>query len=105
GCQCKTIVGAKHVGEDAQALGVALDIVEQQRRAFLVAYRLGDGADLDVPVGAVDPPQLAKVLDLADEAAKVAGIGSGINLGIELGIGLGRHGFSCPYRACASSLV
>ena len=74
GGERETVMRAKHIGENAQALRVVLDRVEQQGRAFLVADGFGDGADLDVPVGAFDAAQLTELFDLADEAAKVAGI-------------------------------
>src|SRR5439155_8441673 len=57
---------------DAHAGGEALDAVEQERRALRRPGRdLGDAADLEARVGAVDPPQRAKLVHLLDEAAQI----------------------------------
>ena len=46
------------VGEDAKAARESLDVVEQQRRTIrLPGGDLGDAADLEARIGALDPPQ------------------------------------------------
>ena len=50
----------------------SLDAVEQQRRALRRAGRdLGDAAELELRIGAVDAPQRAKLVHLLDEAAQI----------------------------------
>ena len=59
----------------AEALGVARHLVEQDGRrlaAALFGQHVGDGAHLDVPMGAVDVLQLAHLLDLLQPAAQAA---------------------------------
>ena len=52
--------------------GKPLIVVEQQRRAVGQAGRdLGDTADLEARVGAVDAPQGAELVDGSDEFAQV----------------------------------
>ena len=61
--------------EGAEALGVAGDLVEQDRRrgaVRLLGQHLGDAAHLDVPVGAVDAEQLAHALHLVEPVAQAA---------------------------------
>src|SRR6185312_5822268 len=61
--------------EGAVALGIARDVVEQQRRRGAVAVfgqHVRDGAHLGVPMGARDALQLAHSLDLIDPAAQAA---------------------------------
>ena len=51
---------------------IALDAVEQQRRAFRGARRdLGDAAELELRIGAMHAPQRAKLVHLLDEAAQI----------------------------------
>ncbi len=53
-------------------VGKAFDAVEQQRRAVGQAGRdLGNTADLEARVGAVDAPQSAKLIDEIDEFAQI----------------------------------
>src|SRR5581483_7929762 len=47
------------------------DAVEEQRRAAALGLDLGERADLEVPVRAVEPRQLAQRLGRGDEAAQV----------------------------------
>ena len=59
--------GAKTAGEQlgAAAAGVALDVLEQQRRAFFLQHAAGHRADLAVPIHlGLDPAQLAMLLEL-----------------------------------------
>ncbi len=58
------------VGEDAEARRVALDAVEQQRRALgRAGCHFGDAAELELWIGAMHAPQHAKLVHLLDEAA------------------------------------
>ena len=51
---------------------MALDAVEQQRRAFRRAGRdLGDAAELEARIGAVDATQRAELVHLLDESAQI----------------------------------
>ena len=68
--------GALHVGggvgEDAKAARETLDAVEQQGRTVGQAGRdLGDTADLETRVGAVDAPQGTELIDQIDEFAQI----------------------------------
>src|ERR1041384_3047203 len=59
-------------GEHAKAFRVALDLVEEQRRRHvLLDVELADRAELEVPVGAADVPQLAELLDLGKPGAQI----------------------------------
>ena len=61
--------------ERAKALGIAGHVVEQDRRrgaAALLGQHVGDGAHLDVPVGAVDAHELAQLVHLLEPAAQAA---------------------------------
>ena len=65
--QARGAAGA--AGEHAEALRIALDAVEQQRRRVgLLDVQLADRAELEVPVGALDGAQLAQALDRAEPA-------------------------------------
>ena len=60
------------VGEDAEARRIALDAVEQQRRALRQSGRdLGDAAELDMRIGIHDAPQRAELFDLGNEFAQI----------------------------------
>ena len=66
-----------HARKDAEALLVARNVVEQQTGRVLgriVIDHLGDGADLEVPVGAVDLLHLAGALDALEPVPQV-GVG------------------------------
>ena len=59
--------------EGAEARRIAGHMVEQDRgrgAAALFGQHVGDGAHLDVPMGAVDLAQLAHPLDLSEPAAQ-----------------------------------
>ncbi len=59
----------------AVAFRIARDVVEQDRRrgaAALLREHVGDGAHLDVPVGAVDLAQFPELVDLLQPAAQPA---------------------------------
>ncbi len=61
--------------ERAEALGIAGHVVEQdrgRRAAALLREHVGERAHLDVPMGAVDPAQLAQPVDLFEPAAQPA---------------------------------
>src|SRR5688572_24587552 len=62
-------------GEDAKALGVALDRVEQQRRRHVLLYvELADRAELQVPVRALHLPQLAQLVDFGQPGSQIEGV-------------------------------
>ena len=62
----------RRVGEDAKAALMAFDVVEQKRRAVRQAGGdLGDAADLEPRVGAVDAAQRAELVDEADKFPQV----------------------------------
>src|SRR5687767_1863572 len=64
--------------EHAEAPGVALDLVEQQRRRqVLLDVQLADRAELQVPVGAAHLPELAQVADLLDPRTQVERVHAG----------------------------
>ena len=66
-----------HARKDAEALLIARNVVEQQAGRVLgriVIDHLGDGADLEVPVGAVDVLDLAGALDAFEPVPQV-GVG------------------------------
>jgi hypothetical protein len=54
------------------ALRVALDLVEEQRRRHILLHvQLADRAELEVPVGAADVLQLAKLLDFGEPGTEI----------------------------------
>ena len=58
-------------GEDAKALGVALDLIKQQRRAAFFVIDLRHTADFQIPVRTLGMGQLADGLDLFQPLAQV----------------------------------
>ena len=67
----ETTRAGKHVGGDAKAFGVTDDVVEEQQRAFLLGHQLGQTADLEVPVRAVDVFKLADARGAVDKGSEV----------------------------------
>ena len=67
------LVGGIGQAQQPVALGIVLDVVEDQHRRLRdqLGRRLDDGADLPVPVGAVHVAPLADFLGLLDEAPQV----------------------------------
>src|SRR5205807_6131927 len=60
------------IGEDAKAARKAFDGVEQKRRGVGSSCRhLGDGADLEAGICALDAPERAELVDECDEFAQV----------------------------------
>src|ERR1700730_92954 len=60
------------IGEDAKPAREPLDVVEQQSGAAGAPRRhFGDCADLELRIGAVDPPQRSELLDSFNELAEV----------------------------------
>src|SRR6266436_1126857 len=60
------------IGENAKAARKAFDGVEEKRRGVGSSCRhLGDGADLETGICALDAPQRAKLVDKLDEFAQV----------------------------------
>jgi hypothetical protein len=77
--------------EGAEALGVARDVVEQdggRSAAALFRQHVGEGAHLDVPMGAVDLEQLSHSADFVEPSAQpaIADLAFGNGLGDQ-----GRH--------------
>jgi len=59
-------------GQHAEALRVALDLVEEQRRRqVLLDVQLADRAELEVPVGAAHVAQLAELLHFGEPGAQI----------------------------------
>ena len=75
----------------AEALGVAGNVVEQDRRRRVVALlgqHLGDAAHLGVPVRVVDVKQLAHALHLVEPAAQAVAVpAAGLGFAVEQGHG------------------
>src|SRR5689334_5600794 len=71
-CQRRALWRCGGIGENAHPGSVALDMLEQQRRAFGSACRdLGDAAELELRIGAVHVSQRAELVHLLDEAAQI----------------------------------
>ena len=66
--ESETARGGEHVGGDAKALGIAGNVVEEQQRAFLLGHQLGQAADFEIPIGAVDLFELADARGAVDES-------------------------------------
>ncbi len=95
--QRQTAIGSLLAEEDAKAFGIAFDLVEEKRRnraRALAVDELRDGADLEVPIGAVDALELSHRLDDLQPFPHVV-----VRLGHRPPVGLGdslrqRHLFS-----------
>ena len=63
----------QRITKDPITLGVALNLIEQNRFAFFATMmaKFGDGANLHVPVGAVDARQFSELFHLVDPSAQV----------------------------------
>ncbi len=69
-------VASDHVVERAMA-GMALDVLEQERRAFLAADQIGDGRRFEIGIDFCgDALELAQCLDLLQPGVEIAAIGS-----------------------------
>ena len=61
--------------------GMALDVLEQQRRAFLAADQIGDGRGFEIGIDlGGDPLELAHGVDLFQPVVEVAGVGAAHDL-------------------------
>jgi hypothetical protein len=70
----QTVRRRGHARQDAEALRIARDVVEQNRRRVFrsrVIDHLGDGADFEVPIGPVDLLQLAQGVGASQPLAQV----------------------------------
>src|SRR6185503_20528361 len=66
---------ARAAGQHAKAPGMVLDAVEEQRgRQALLDVELADRAELEIPVGALDRPQLAQLVDRREPGSQVEGV-------------------------------
>src|SRR5207248_6960378 len=65
--------GVQRITKDTITLGVTLNLIEQNRFALFATMmaKFGDGANLHVPVGAVDARQFSELLNLVDPSAQV----------------------------------
>ena len=81
-------VAADHVVERAMP-GMALDVLEQQRRALLAADQIGDGGGFEIGIDlGGDPFELAHRLDLGQPFVEVAAVGTAREL---RGLGFAPH--------------
>ena len=70
--QRRALRAHRRVGEDAESLDVARNVIEQQRGAVGLRRRyLGHAADLEPRIGPLDAAQRAQRVDPLDETAQI----------------------------------